>query len=161
VVSIRVQPQEITAEVQGSADEPYQVALRPMMISGSQRTDASCDCPYGCDFGWCKHAAALAYVAAHLLDTDLSCRSTWLGEEQAQPEAPAGAPIPPALLARLILPAQSGDAEQMLAQAANVVPLPTALSGPTSDPDPQVPAPDLAPAGTPTGERRREPHQTS
>jgi hypothetical protein len=142
VVEIRVEPGEITAQVQGSAEEPYQVALRAVTISGSQRTDASCDCPYGCDFGWCKHAAALAYVAAHLLETDLACRATWLGEDDVQPAEPSGAPIPPELLRRLIIPARTGDPEQMLALAGAIVPLPAALAGDRAEPDPPDSGPE-------------------
>ena len=40
---------------------------------------AVCTFPYGCDGGWCKHAAALAYVAAFLLDRYPAARAVWTG----------------------------------------------------------------------------------
>ena len=53
------------------------------VISGSDRVAADCTCPYGCDYDWCKHAAALAYVAAFLLDRDPDVRAVWTGQEPA------------------------------------------------------------------------------
>jgi uncharacterized Zn finger protein len=58
------------------------------MISGSDRIHASCTCPYTCDYDWCKHAAALAYVAAFLVDTQPATRAIWTGE-QHQAQVPA------------------------------------------------------------------------
>lgn len=127
VVSVRVAPGEFTAAIQGTAEEPYSVALRAVTISGSQRTDASCDCPYGCDLGWCKHAAALAYVAAHLLDTDPRCRATWTGEGPGtQPHSSVAAPAQ--LLERLLVPVPAPDMADLLRHATTIVPLPAALA---------------------------------
>lgn len=77
VVSLQVEPESFSAQIQGTGSKPYDVRLDRTTISGSDRVAASCTCPYGCDFGWCKHAAALAYVAAFLLDHDPVARSTW------------------------------------------------------------------------------------
>jgi D-alanyl-D-alanine endopeptidase (penicillin-binding protein 7) len=80
---------EITAEIQGTESRPYQVRLFRTSISGADRVGADCSCPYGCDYGWCKHAAALAYVGAALLDRDAGTRALWTG---AQPQDAAALP---------------------------------------------------------------------
>ncbi len=82
VVSVQVGPESFSAQIQGTGAAPYDVRLGRTTISGSDRVAAHCTCPYGCDFGWCKHAAALAYVAAFLLDHDALARSTWTGEAE-------------------------------------------------------------------------------
>ncbi|MGB7979664.1 MAG: SWIM zinc finger family protein [Candidatus Nanopelagicales bacterium] len=80
VVSVQVEAESFSAQIQGTGARPYDVRLDRTTISGSDRVAANCTCPYGCDSGWCKHAAALAYVAAFLLDHDPVARSTWTGE---------------------------------------------------------------------------------
>jgi uncharacterized Zn finger protein len=128
VVAVAVATREFTAQVQGTGDDPYEVALRAITISGSPRADASCNCPYGCDFGWCKHAAALAYVAAHLLESDESVRAAWAGAAAAESsaEVPVAVPVavPDTLLAGLRRPAPQVDAPAMIAAAAALVPRP-------------------------------------
>lgn len=135
VVSVTVGPQEFTAKIQGSRVQPYSVALRAVMISGTERTDATCDCPYGCDYGWCKHAAALAYVAAQLLDTDPGIESIWTGSGsgEAAPEAqPELFQVPEGLIARLLLPRPQVDAPAMLTRLTTIAPLPERLGGATA-----------------------------
>lgn len=126
VVSVAVAPGEFTAEVQGTDPDPYQVSLRAVTISGADRVAASCDCPYGVEVDWCKHAAALAYVAAHLIDTDSRARGTWLGQQPDHTEV--AVPVPYHLLA--VLRSAAGlappAAAAMLAAAQAVVPLPWA-----------------------------------
>ena len=68
VMALSMGDGEITAEIQGTEAKPYRVRLFRTRISGADRVGAGCTCPYGCDDGWCKHATALAYVAAALLD---------------------------------------------------------------------------------------------
>lgn len=80
VVALEVEEGHFTAEIQGSARRPYRVRLMRTMISGSDRIAADCSCPYGCDRDWCKHAAALAYVAAFLLDTQPAIVAAWSGD---------------------------------------------------------------------------------
>lgn len=127
VVSVAVAPGEFTAQVQGTQPDPYQVALRAVTISGADRVAASCDCPYGIEVDWCKHAAALAYVAAHLIDTDATARAVWLGE-QPSPSSTAPEvvlPVPPELLSELRRAATLGapDPTGMLRAATAVVPI--------------------------------------
>ena len=86
VVAVQVAHEGFSAQIQGTGATPYEVRLDRTMISGSDRVAADCTCPYGCDDGWCKHAAALAYVAAFLLDRDPEARSQWTG----QARVPAG-----------------------------------------------------------------------
>ena len=91
VVAVQVEPEGFSAQIQGTGAQPYDVRLDRTMISGSDRVAADCTCPYGCDDGWCKHAAALAYVAAFLLDRDPEARSEWTGQAPAAVgEAPGG-----------------------------------------------------------------------
>ena len=79
VVAVQVEPEGFSAQIQGTTATPYEVRLDRTTISGSDRVAADCTCPYGCDDGWCKHAAALAYVAAFLLDRDHVARAAWTG----------------------------------------------------------------------------------
>jgi uncharacterized Zn finger protein len=65
VLSVTQRGEEIQAEVQGSEEQPYRVALIP-----SQRREltAICTCAYDYD-GWCKHIVATALVCIHEPDT--------------------------------------------------------------------------------------------
>lgn len=83
VLGLEADDQGFSARIQGSVRTPYRVRLAKVVISGSDRIDATCTCPYGCDYGWCKHAAALAYVAAFLVDTQPATRAVWAGEQLA------------------------------------------------------------------------------
>jgi len=94
VMSVAVGDGAISGEIQGSDAEPYRVRLERTTISGSERVAASCDCPYGCDFDWCKHAAALAYVGAYLIERDPGAMARWTGREE-----PGGFPGPGGVLA--------------------------------------------------------------
>ena len=111
-----------TARIQGSDPEPYSVRLDRVTISGSDRVAADCDCPYGCDFDWCKHAAALAYVAAFLIDNDEVVRSRWNGHEAG--EAPQIEPLSGEEVAALRAAPPPVDPEEMLQRAEAVVPYP-------------------------------------
>ena len=141
VVAVQVEPAGVSAQIQGTAATPYEVRLDRTTISGSDRVAADCTCPYGCDDGWCKHAAALAYVAAYLLDRDPSTRATWTGEQPAAgpdaqrgsiPGSIANAAVVPAStltlgadeLAALRSPIRIRDAQELLAAAEALVPHP-------------------------------------
>ena len=111
-------------------------------ISGSDRVAADCTCPYGCDDGWCKHAAALAYVAAFLLDRDPAARSTWAGVPEPAGSDASAPGIPGTIadtavvpgsaltlsaddLATLRSPIPRRDAQELLAAAEALVPHPS------------------------------------
>lgn len=52
----------LTAEVEGSEVEPYQVTVR----FDRTRVEADCTCPYGEEWdGWCKHIVAVLLTALH------------------------------------------------------------------------------------------------
>jgi hypothetical protein len=131
VVALEVEEGRFTAQIQGSDREPYRVSLMRTVISGSDRISADCSCPYGCDVGWCKHAAALAYVAAFLLDTQPGVVAAWSGEDDdgAAPaggagSGEAGAGLSEEDLAVLRRPAPVLDAAALLAAAEEIVPHP-------------------------------------
>ncbi len=100
-------------------------------ISGSGRVGADCTCPYGCDYGWCKHAAALAYVAAALLDREAGARARWTGEPADDEESAVAGLVPAsaltvddAALAVLRSAPPQHDPAQSVQWAAGIVPLP-------------------------------------
>lgn len=95
VVALEATAGAFAAQIQGSDRAPYRVQLLRTIISGSDRIAAHCSCPYGCDRGWCKHAAALAYVAAFLLDTQPGAAAAWRGEDDDGPPAGGGTPTGP------------------------------------------------------------------
>jgi hypothetical protein len=161
VVAVQVAPEGFSAQIQGTGATPYDVRLDRTMISGSDRVAADCTCPYGCDDGWCKHAAALAYVAAFLLDRDPEARAQWAGPagsgadddvsgsvdldgharpDQVVPTSIAGAAVVPASalsltaedLAVLRSPVPARDAEDLLAAAEALVPRAIPARGPSS-----------------------------
>jgi uncharacterized Zn finger protein len=122
---------EITAEIQGTEAAPYRVRLFRTSISGADRVGADCTCPYGCDDGWCKHAAALAYVAAALLDREAGARARWTGESADDEESAVAGLVPAsalavddAALAVLRSAPPQHDPEQAVRWAAGIVPLP-------------------------------------
>lgn len=130
VVAVQSEPKAFLAQIQGTGKRPYQVRLDRVVISGSDRVAADCTCPYGCDYGWCKHAAALAYVAAFLLDHDAAIRATWSGtasteqagaDEIAVPEVEVLSDDDFATLGR---PVFQVDAADLLARAEALVPHP-------------------------------------
>jgi hypothetical protein len=138
VVEVHTEPRAFSAQIQGSDRTPYEVRLDRIVISGSDRVAADCTCPYGCDYDWCKHAAALAYVAAFLLDRDPQVRATWAGDE---PGAPAGSdePAPPTTLSDDELEALRSPVPQvgvrgLLAAADAVVPHPWGIESPAEGP---------------------------
>jgi uncharacterized Zn finger protein len=88
VIGVTADFESFSGRIQGSDRTPYQVQLTRFMISGSDRIHAECTCPYSCDYDWCKHAAALAYVAAFLIDTQPATRAAWLGDEESAEVAP-------------------------------------------------------------------------
>lgn len=92
VVAVQVEEMGFSAQIQGTRARPYQVQLHRTLISGADRVAATCSCPYGCDYGWCKHAAALAYVGAFLLERDETARAAWRGESDGEGDGGDGAP---------------------------------------------------------------------
>lgn len=80
VVDVTVDSGTATARIQGSDAQPYEVVL-----VASPELDADCTCPYGCStYHWCKHAAALGFVLAHLLERDPAVRGRWDGAAAAE-----------------------------------------------------------------------------
>lgn len=129
VVALEVEEGRFSAQIQGSASEPYRVSLLRTVISGSDRIAADCSCPYGCDHGWCKHAAALAYVAAHLLDTQGATVVAWTGDDGGVPSGGGGTGegagrLSEEDLATLRQSAPMLDAAALLAAAEELVPHP-------------------------------------
>ena len=139
VVAVQAEHRSFSAQVQGTGDQPYQVRLDRTTISGSHRVAADCTCPYGCDDGWCKHAAALAYVAAFLLDRDPAARAMWSGESDTARSPDPG--IPESIAETAVVPASAlsldpddlatlrraipqHDAQELLAAAESLVPHP-------------------------------------
>lgn len=144
VVAVRSEPEAFTAQIQGTGKRPYEVRLDRTTISGSDRVAADCTCPYGCDYGWCKHAAALAYVAGFMLDRDPAVRAVWTGTDQIEPgidEVIADTGVRPAStlvlnaddLATLRSPISKVDAAALLTAAAEIVPPPWDLPPGQSD----------------------------
>lgn len=85
VVELRVADGQVSAAIQGTANEPYAVSLSR---AADGTASAVCTCPYGCDeIDWCKHAAALAYVLADLLQREAGIAGAWsaAGGESAGP----------------------------------------------------------------------------
>ncbi len=119
VLGVQVTSESVEASIQGSDRLPYHVVLTKVLISGSERIHASCTCPYTCDYDWCKHAAALAYVAAFLVDTQPATCAVWSGE-QAGTELEVE-PIEPGRLRRHAQPATFA---QRIAWATEIVPPP-------------------------------------
>lgn len=136
VVSVVAEPGRFTARIQGSRSRPYEVALERIVISGSDRVAATCSCPYGCDYQWCKHAAALSYVAAFLLERDAGVRAVWSAEPDSSGDPAAAldegaygdldptAEIESAVLSALAQPVPVLDVLAMLHAASDIVPHP-------------------------------------
>lgn len=94
VVDVTVDSGTATARIQGSDAQPYEVVL-----VASPELDADCTCPYGCStHQWCKHAAALGFVLAHLLERDAGVRGRWDGDAAAEVRSVA---VPEGLVERL------------------------------------------------------------
>lgn len=84
VVEVRIEDGTASAAVQGSDDAPYAVALHHERDGD---VEGECSCPYGCDaVDWCKHAAALGYVVAHLVDTEPGLARAWGGPWAGRPD---------------------------------------------------------------------------
>lgn len=131
VMALAMGDAEITAEIQGTERKPYQVRLFRTSISGTDRIGADCTCPWGCDDGWCKHATALAYVAAALLDREAGARARWTGEGGDDDGSAVAGLVPASALvlddatvAVLRSAPPPHDPEQALRWAAGIVPLP-------------------------------------
>jgi hypothetical protein len=136
VVEVRVDDGSASAAIQGSDAEPYSVAL----THEGDTIEAQCSCPYGCDgIEWCKHAAALAYVTAELIDTDPRIAAAWSGDEArgadgdrtsaaAAPSGPGRPGVTAAQLARrttaLRADRPAPDAAAQWSAAVDVLPLP-------------------------------------
>ncbi|HYN55618.1 MAG TPA: SWIM zinc finger family protein [Motilibacterales bacterium] len=152
VVAVQAEPECFSAQIQGTGAAPYEVRLDRTTISGSDRVAADCTCPYGCDDGWCKHAAALAYVAAYLLDRDPGTRATWTGQQPATGSDTSGGSIPGSIanaavvpastltlgsadLAALRSPIRDRDGRQLLAAGEALVPHPWRVGEPDANAD--------------------------
>jgi hypothetical protein len=108
VVAVQAGAQGFSAQIQGTNARPYEVRLDRTTISGAERVAADCTCPYGCDDGWCKHAAALAYVAAFLLDRDPTARAAWAGiAPPAGLEEVPGSSVPGIIADTAVVPASA------------------------------------------------------
>lgn len=112
VVDVEVGEQEASGSVQGSDPRAYRAQLTAAR--------ATCTCPYGCrQRDWCKHALALAFVVADVLDRDAGVRARWTGDAKtARDEA-----VPPELLERLLHLPPTPDAAAQVTAALDVVPL--------------------------------------
>jgi uncharacterized Zn finger protein len=65
VLSVTQRGEEIQAEVQGSEQQPYRVAIIP---SNRHKLTVICNCAYNYE-GWCKHIVATALTCIHKPDT--------------------------------------------------------------------------------------------
>lgn len=124
VVGVSIDDESAQAQIQGSDARPYQVGLHRATPTTFV---AECSCPYGCTpHSWCKHAVALAYVVAELVDSDAASAARWTGS--VDPDAATGATalveVSPELLRRLAVPLPALVEHDLLARAAEVVPLP-------------------------------------
>lgn len=120
VIGVTADSEGFTGRIQGSDRRPYEVRLTRHMISGSDRIHADCTCPYTCDYDWCKHAAALTYVAAFLIDTQPATRAVWLAEEPA----PEVDPLTEDDLAVLVGPAAARTFAQRVNDSEHLLPWP-------------------------------------
>ena len=143
VVEVRVDAGVASAAIQGSDAAPYAVSLT-RLADGD--VEATCTCPYGCDdVEWCKHAAALAVVVAHLVESAPDVAVAWAGNGTDEPDrsdgagpvaghgGPAdhggtqrGAVLPhdaPALVEALRTPVRPVDARAQWTAALEVLPL--------------------------------------
>lgn len=120
VVGVDLGDKSAVAQVQGSGSDPYLLSLYRRDFGDYT---ADCDCPYGCtELYWCKHAVALAYVVADIIEHDPSILLRWTGDPPA--EVAVGVRIQPDRLARLTEPIQELDVAQVMAAAAEVAPPP-------------------------------------
>jgi uncharacterized Zn finger protein len=122
VVGVSIEDESAQAQIQGTDVRPYQVGLRRV---APHNFTAECTCPYGCTpRAWCKHAVALAYVVAELVDTDGASAARWTGSLDSDAPLQVSMPVAPELLARLTAPRPHFSARDVLARAAEVVPPP-------------------------------------
>jgi uncharacterized Zn finger protein len=123
VVGVDLGEKTAVAQVQGSGDEPYYLSLYRRDFGDYT---ADCDCPYGCgETYWCKHAVALAYVVANLIDRELTMLLRWTGESSsAESEQAVVAPIATERLAQIARPRPPVDLERVMAAAAEIAPPP-------------------------------------
>ncbi|MDQ1247291.1 MAG: hypothetical protein QG597_1661 [Actinomycetota bacterium] len=122
VVGVDLGEKTAVAQVQGSGDEPYLLSLYRRDFGDYT---ADCDCPYGCgEFYWCKHAVALAYVVADMIDRDLGLLLRWTGDSAATAGEVEAVRIDADRLARLVRPIPSIDVPSLMAAAAEVAPPP-------------------------------------
>lgn len=102
VVDVTIDAGEARARIQGSDARPYEVVL-----VAEPDLDADCTCPYGCSrYSWCKHAAALVFVLADLLDRDARVQARWDGAAVDLDEV---AVVPGGLVERLLRPVRPVD----------------------------------------------------
>ncbi len=126
VVNVSIDDESAEAQIQGSDSRPYQVAVRRTTPTTFA---ADCSCPYGCGpRSWCKHAVALAYVVAELVDSDPASAARWTGSVDPAAAAVVATAVPvevaPELLTSLAAPLPDLVQFDVLTRAAEVVPLP-------------------------------------
>lgn len=113
VVDVTVDSGTARARIQGSDARPYEV-----LLAASPELDADCTCPYGCStYAWCKHAAALGFVLAHLLERDIGVRARWDGDAAGDADTVA---VPDGLVERLRRPIAPVDAAAAWAAAESL-----------------------------------------
>ncbi len=114
VVDVSIDAGTARARIQGSDARPYEVVL-----VAEPALEADCTCPYGCStYSWCKHAAALGFVLAHLLDRDPSTRARWDGDAASDADTDTAAvAVPDGLVERLLRPVAPVDAATAWAAA--------------------------------------------
>jgi hypothetical protein len=116
VVGVDIADRTATAQVQGTEADPYLVSIHRQP---NGRLIGACDCPYGCGaYGWCKHAVALAYVVAHIIDHDPLASARWTGAAAVPVDLVA---VPATVVERLQRPVEPVEViEPLLAAAADV-----------------------------------------
>lgn len=113
VVDVTVDAGTARARIQGSDARPYEVEL-----VAEPELDADCTCPYGCStYSWCKHAAALGFVLAHLIERDPRVRARWDGEDAADLDT---VEVPADLVDRLLRPVAPVDTVRAWAAAEDL-----------------------------------------
>lgn len=122
VVGVNLGEKSAVAQVQGSGSEPYLLSLYRRDFGDYT---ADCDCPYGCaETYWCKHAVALAYVVADMIEHDPALLLRWIGDPPIDEDSASGLLIAPERLARLAAPVPPVDIGQVMATAAHIAPPP-------------------------------------
>lgn len=113
----------VQADVRGSG-MTYDVVLRGVTDLGPFHLRASCDCPYSCaPRDWCKHAIAVSYAVAALLDGRVVDETGRLGGaertvDRAELQASAAQLLEQPAIAEAL------DPDSLFAEATRWVPFP-------------------------------------